>query len=92
MVKFVITVIFVILARREITFEVATFGGLLFSEGRYFWHLLTQCERLLLLSRVVTLGTLRYITEGSIHMMFYLCYVGYRETVLKDQTSNQYLL
>ena len=42
--KLVITIISIILARRKITFEVPTFRGLLFSEGRYFWHLLTPVK------------------------------------------------
>ena len=45
LVKLVVTIISVFLARREITFEVATFGPEGYSsEGRYFWHFLTSVK------------------------------------------------
>ena len=42
MVNLVVTIISVV-ARREITFEVATSVGSLFSGGRYFWHVKFYC-------------------------------------------------
>ena len=43
-VKLVVTIISIFLEGGEITFEVTTFGGLLFSEGRYFWRLLAPVK------------------------------------------------
>lgn len=42
------------LTRTEITFQVATFGGPLFSEDRYFWHLLTSVKFSCFFRRIAT--------------------------------------
>ena len=47
------------LAKNEISFEVASFGGSLFSRDRYFWDLLTPVTFYHYFRRVVTFGTLR---------------------------------
>ena len=59
LVKLVVTIISVFLARREITFEAVVLSKGYSSEGRYFWHLLTPVKSYRYF-RGVTLGTLRY--------------------------------
>ena len=72
LVKLVVTIISVFLARREITFEAVLLSKGYSSEGRYFWHLLTPMKSYRYF-RGVTLGTLRYSSRISSYSAVLFC-------------------